>query len=143
MSPPNWGIAPCEIHVFVYPDVHLALKALLQGATTIQAQRLERGSAELLNEHLFFRGQSEVTQRLLPTRLRGPWRQPAARQRFSAGAPLKVKFRRVDFPSAAFDSGSEDPRNPWGDWFERVEPMRSIEDSMTELPEDELQRREA
>lgn len=143
MSPPNWGIVPFEIHVFVYPNVHVALQALLQAATTIQAQRLERGSAELLNEHLFFRGHSEVTQRLLPTRLRGPWRQPAARERFSVGAPPKVEFRGVEFPSAAFDSGGEDPRNHWGDWFERVEPMRRIEDSMTELPEDELHRRDA
>jgi hypothetical protein len=143
MSPPNWGIVPFDIHVFVYPNVHVALQALLQAATTIQAQRLERGSAELLTGYLFFRGHSEVTQRLLPTRLRGPWREPATRERFSVGAPPKVEFHGIEFPSAAFDSGGEDPRNHWGDWFERVEPMREIEDSMTELEEDELHRRDA
>lgn len=138
MSPPNWGIVPFEIHVFVYANVRVALQALVQAATTIQAQRVERGSAELLSDHLLFRGHSEVTQRLLPTRLRGPWCPPAARQRFSVAAPPKIRFHGVEFPSAAYDSAGENPRYQWGDWFERVKPMRSIEDSLAEVSEDEL-----
>lgn len=143
MSPPNWGIVPFDIHVFVYRDVRVALQALMQAATTIQAQRLESGIASLLADHLYFRGQSEVTQRLLPTRLRGPRRQSEPRQRFRVDHPPKVKFRGVEFPSVAFESGGEDPRNHWGDWFERVEAMRSIEDSTAEVPDDELRRRDA
>lgn len=143
MSPPNWGIAPFEIHVFVYSNVRVALQALLQGATTLQAQRLERGSAELLNDHLLFRGHSEITQRLLPTRLRGLGHQSTVRQRFSIAAPPTVTFNGIEFPSAAFDSNGDDPRNHWGNWYERVEPMRSIEDSMAEVPDNELQRRDA
>src|SRR5258707_15032266 len=67
MSPPNWSIVAAELHVLVYSNVRTALQALLQAATTIQAQRLERRSAELLGEHLLFRGNADVTQRLLPT----------------------------------------------------------------------------
>lgn len=47
MSPPNWGIVPFSIEISVYPDVRVALKALVQATTTIQAQRLEEGTAEL------------------------------------------------------------------------------------------------
>jgi hypothetical protein len=124
MSPPNWGIAPFEIHVFVYSNVRIALQALLQAATTIQAQRLERGSAQLFNDHLFFRGQADVTHRILPTRLRGPWHEPPARQRFSTGA------------------STPEARDHWGEWYEDVEPSRQIEDSVSEI-ELELLRRDA
>jgi len=123
MSPPNWGIVAAEFHVFVYSNVRIALKALMQASTTIQAQRLERGSAELLSEHLLFRGNTDVTQRLLPTRLRGPWRQPDPRDRFGTGS-------------------SDESRKHWGDWYEDIEDMRLIEDSMAELPEEELRRRD-
>jgi hypothetical protein len=70
MSPPNWGIAPFEIHVFVYSNIRVALQVLLEVASMIRPQRLERGSSELFSGDLLFRGNSEVTQRLLPTRLR-------------------------------------------------------------------------
>lgn len=137
MSPPSWGLVPFNTKIFVYSDVHVALKALLQAATTIQAQRLERGAAELFNNHLFFRGHSDVTHRILPTRLRGPWHQSEPRQRFSVAAPPTVNFNGVEFPSEVYDSGAEDPRNQWGDWFEEVKPTRRIEDSLKEV-ENEL-----
>lgn len=143
MSPPNWGIVPFDIHVFVYRNVRVALQALMQAATTIQAKRLESGTASLFTDHLYFRGQSEVTQRLLPTRLRGPMGQPEPRQRSPVDDPPKTKLHGVEFPSVAFNSAGDDPRNHWGDWFERVEPMRSIEDSAAEVPPDELCQRDA
>lgn len=142
MSPPNWDIVPFETHVFVYASIGVALQALLQAATTIQAQRLECGAAQLLSDHLHFRGQADVTHRLLPTRLRGLAHPTAVRQRQSVAAPPKVTFHGVEFPSAVFESGAEDPRNHLGDWFERDESLRSIEDSMAELPDNELRRRD-
>lgn len=123
MSPPNWGIVAAEFHVFVYSNVRIALQSLLQAASTIQAQRLERGSAELLGEHLLFRGNADVTQRLLPTRLRGPWRQPGPRDR------IKME-------------GSAESRKHRGGWYENLEGIRDIEDSMMELPEAELRKRD-
>ena len=83
MSPPNWGIVQAKTHIFVYRDVKIAMQAMLQATTTIQAQRLEAGTAILLNDHLYFRGQPEITQRLLPSRLRAPWKPPMPRERYS------------------------------------------------------------
>ena len=142
MSPPNWDIVPFETKVPVYANIRIALQALMQAATTIQAQRLERGAVQLLSDHLLFRGQADVTYRLLPTRLRGPAHPPALRQRQSVAAPHKVTFNGVEFPSAVFESGAEDPRNHWGEWSERDEAFRSIEDSMAELHDNELRRRD-
>ena len=142
ISPPNWGIAPVDVHQFVYSNIYVAIEVLLQVAANIQAQQLEQGSAELFARHLLFRGHSEVTQRLLPTRLRGPWRQPALRKRFSVAAPPLVKIHGIDFPSVAFDPGGEAARAYWGDWFERVEPMRTIEDAMADVTQDDLDRRD-
>jgi hypothetical protein len=142
MSPPNWGIVPFSIEISVYPDVRVALKALMQATTTIQAQRLEEGTANLLTNHLLFRGHSDVTQRVLPTRLRGPRRSPAARQRHSVMDPPKVRFNGIELPSSAFDAGGNDPRDHWGDWFEKLR-MPSIDDSLADVREDELQHRDA
>jgi hypothetical protein len=142
MSPPNWGIVPFAIDVFVYQNVRVALQALLRAATTIHAQRLEEGTAELLTNNLLFRGQSEVTQRILPTRLRGPRRSPDVRKRFNVAAPPSVKFNGVEFPSNAFETDGDDPRNHWGDWFERVR-VPSIDDCLAELPNEELRSRDA
>ena len=47
MSPPNWGIVQAKTHIFVYRDVKIAMQAMLQATTTIQAQRLEAGTAIL------------------------------------------------------------------------------------------------
>ena len=60
-SPPNWGIASYDIHVFVYRNVHVALEVLLEVAGAIKAQRSERGIGDLLTGHLLFRGNSDVT----------------------------------------------------------------------------------
>jgi FRG domain. len=127
MSPPNWGIVPAQIHVFVYPTVRVALQALTLATTTIHAQRLQKGTAQLLSEHLLYRGQTEVTQRILPTRLRGAWSAPAPRQRY--GVP----------PAAP---GESDPREHFGDWYEEVRPSRSAERSMDGIPDAELRRRD-
>jgi len=150
MSPPNWGIAASDFHVLVYPSVRIALQALLQATTTIQAQRLEEGTAVLLGGHLLFRGHSDVTQRLIPTRLRARWKEPAERERIPIGSPRTVKFGDIELPEVAFrqvafDAGSADPRDEFGDWYERIEPWRSIEESLeevqAELPErDEIER---
>ena len=127
MSPPNWGIVASNIQIFVYRDVKTALRAMLQATTTIQAQRLEAGTSCLFNDYLYFRGQSDITQRLLPTRLRGLRREPMRRKRF-----------RVDEGPPG-----QDPRDQFGDWYERVEPMRVIEDSAADLPEEKLRQRDA
>jgi hypothetical protein len=144
MSPPNWGIVEPTIHIFVYRDVKLALQALLQAATTIQAQRLEAGTASLFSDYLYFRGQPEITQRLLPTRLRGPWRQPMPRERFRVDDPPTISFGGQEFPRRAFGGPpGKDPRDHFGDWYEEVEPMRAIEESAAELLEEELRQRDA
>jgi len=144
MSPPNWGIVGSNYHYFVYHDVRLALKAMLQATTTIQAQRLEAGTASLFSDHLHFRGQSEITQRLLPTRLRGHRRQPMPRQRFRVDDPPKITFGGQEFPRRTFSGPPGiDPKDHFGDWYEEVEPIRVVEDSATELTEEELRRRDA
>jgi hypothetical protein len=143
ISPPNWGIAPFNLHVFVYSDIRIALEVLHQVATTIQAQRLERGSAGLFTGHLLFRGNSEVTRRLVPSHLRGPWSQPPPRERFSVADPPMVKVHGMNLPSVSFDPGGADARLYWGDWFERVEPVRTIEDSMADVSQEDIYRRDA
>ena len=140
-SPPNWGIASSDIHIFVYPNIRVALEVLLEVANAIQAQQSHRG-AGFLTGHLLFRGNSDVTQRLLPTHLRGPWSQPPPRERFSVADPPMVMVHGVNLPSVSFDPGGADARLYWGDWFERVEPMRTIEDSMAEVSQEDIQRRD-
>jgi hypothetical protein len=48
-SPPNWGIAPFETHVLVYSNIRVAFQVLLEVASMIRSQRLERGSSELFS----------------------------------------------------------------------------------------------
>jgi hypothetical protein len=141
-SPPTWGIASYDIHVFVYPNIGVALEVLLEVAGAIKAQRSDRGTGDLLTGHLLFRGNSDVTQRLLPTHLRGPWSQPPPRERFSVADPPMVKIHGVNLPSVSFDPGGADARLYWGDWFERVEPMRTIEDSMADVSQEDIHRRD-
>jgi hypothetical protein len=134
MSPPNWDIVPPQTHVFVYRDVKLAMQAMLQAVTTIQAQRLEAGRASLFSDHLYFRGQTEITQRLLPSRLRGPWKPPEKRERFSVDNPPKIKFGGQEFPSRAFRGPpGQDPKDHYGDWYEEVRPMRVVADSAADV----------
>jgi len=142
MSPVNWGIVPANIDIFVYPNVRTAVRALVKNAHAIHARHLEEGTAELLGEHLLFRGQSEVTANLLPTRLRGPWTAPAPRQRYDVADPPKVKFNGIEFPSVAFSSGDVDPREIWGDWYEEVS-VRDVDEMLQEVPQEELARRDA
>lgn len=139
MSPPQWGIVPNNEHTFVYPNIRVALQALLQGANAMQAKLLESGVPEFLSDHLYFRGQSEITHRLLPSRLRGSRRETTARQRFRVDDPPKIVFNGVEFPSRAFNAPpGEDPRDHFGDWYEEVKPMRTVEASLAEVPDDEL-----
>ena len=141
-SPPNWGIASSDIHIFVYPNIRVALEVLLEVANAIQAQQSHRGPG-FLTGNLLFRGNSDVTQRLLPTHLRGLWSQPSPRERFSVADPPMVMVHGVNLPSVSFEPGGADARLYWGDWFERVEPMRTIEDSMAEVSQEDIQRRDA
>lgn len=134
MSPANWDIVDSNTHIFVYRDVKLALQAMLQATTTIQAQRLEAGTASLFTDHLYFRGQPEVTWRLLPSRLRGPRREPMPRKRFRVDDPPKIIFGGQEFPTHAFSGPlGIDPRDHFGDWYEEVKPTRVVEDSAAEL----------
>lgn len=127
LSPANFGIVAAQIHVFVYPTVQVALQALTLATTTIHAQRLQKGTARLLSEHLLYRGQAEVSQRILPTRLRGPWSPPVSRQRYAVPAP---------------PPGEQDAREHFGNWFEEVRPPRSTERSMDAIPDAELGQRD-
>jgi hypothetical protein len=134
MSPGNWGIAASEFHVFVYRDVKLALKAMLQATATIHAQRLEAGTADLFSDYLYYRGQSEITQRLLPTRLRSPWKKPEPRQRFSVDNPPTIKFGTLELPSKNFRGPPGiDPKEHFGDWYEELKPMRVNEAAVLEI----------
>jgi hypothetical protein len=142
-SPPNWGIASYDVHVFVYSNIANALEVLLEVAGAMKAQRSDRGTKNLLTGDLLFRGNSDVTQRLLPTQLRGRWRQPPPRERFSVADPPMVKVHGVNLPSVSFDPGGADARLYWGNWFERVEPMRTVEDSMAEVSQEDIHRRDA
>jgi hypothetical protein len=54
-----------------------------------------------------------------------------------------VKVHGVNLPSVAFDPGGGDARLYWGDWFERVEPMRTIEASMAEVSQEHIHGRDA
>lgn len=109
MSPPNFGIVPSSFHVFVYRDIKIALQALMQAATTIKAQCLRHGDINLFSDDLYYRGQMEITDRLLPTRLRGQKREEP-RQRFSLTNSAKVSFNGVAFHSKNFNvSDGKDP----------------------------------
>jgi len=144
MSPPNWGIVPSDFHVFVYRDIKVALKALMQAAITIKAQRVESGTADLFSDDLYFRGQTEITERLLPSRLRGQKHEPEPRQRFSVDNPPKIIFNGVEFPSISFSGpDGKDPKEHFGDWYEKIEPMRMIEDSLAEVPDTLLNQRDS
>src|SRR5947199_9231642 len=54
-----------------------------------------------------------------------------------------VMVHVVNLPSVSFEPGGADARLYWGDWFERVEPMRTIEDSMAEVSQEDIQHRNA
>ena len=123
MSPMNWGIVPADFHYFVYRDIRLALQAMQQVVTTLHLQLLEKGSAALLSDHVVYRGHHEVTDSLLPTRLRGKRQPPAPRMRYS-----------VD--------GSEEARRHFGDWYEKVLGKRKVEDNLKEVSKVELGRRD-
>src|SRR5882757_484818 len=144
MSPPNWGIVQSNTHIFVYRDVKLALKAMLQATTTIQAQRLEAGHASLLSDYIYFRGQPEITYRLLPTRFRGKPKQIQPRERFSVADPPKIVFNGQEFPSRSFSGPpGQDPTDHFGDWYEEVKPTRVVEDLAAELDDQESKRCDA
>ena len=125
MSPGNWGMVPFELHFYVYRDVKVALQALLQSAATIQAQNLEAGKASLFTDNIYFRGHTDVTHRLLPTRLRTASTESGPRQRFAVpGGPP-----------------GQDPREEYGDWSEEVEGMRSASKTVANLTDEELRKR--
>lgn len=123
MSPMNWGLAPFNVHYFVYRDVREAMQAMLQAVTTIHAQRLEAQTASLFDEYIHYRGQADVTHRLLPTRLRGKSREQPPRQRY------------------AVPEG--EARNHFGDWYDKIEGRRTIEETAEDLPPDVLSERDA
>ena len=120
-------MVPFELHFYVYRDVKVALQALLQSAATIQAQNLEAGKASLFTDNIYFRGHTDVTHRLLPTRLRTVSTESGPRQRFAVpGGPP-----------------GQDPREEYGDWSEEVEGMRSASKTVANLTDEELRKRDA
>ena len=144
MSPFNWGIVAPQFHVFVYPDVRVALQALLQSATRLHAERLANGTARLFSDHIFYRGQSNIAHRLLPSRLRGTEPPAPPPQRFRVDAPPTIMFNGVELPARSFGAPpGQDPREHLGDWYEDLNPTREIEDSLAALSEVELKKRDA
>ena len=123
VSPMTWDLAPFNVHFFVYRDVREAMKAMLQAVTTIHAQRLEANTASLFDEFIHYRGQADIAHRLLPTRLRGKYREASPRQRW------------------AVPEG--EARNHFGDWYEEMEGTRRIDESAQDLPRALLSERDA
>jgi hypothetical protein len=54
-----------------------------------------------------------------------------------------VKIHGANLPSVSFDPGGADARLYWGNWFECVEPTRTVEDSMAEVSQEDIHRRDA
>lgn len=77
----------------------------------------------LTGETIFYRGQTEITQRIWPTRLRGPKLPAAPRFRYPVGAPPEVTEHE-------------------GNWFEQDPEFRSHEKPVEYLLKGELQVRE-
>jgi hypothetical protein len=123
LSPANWGIVWADIEILVYANVRVALQALLQSATTIHAQRLEKGAAALMSDHIYYRGHTDLTHRLLPTRLR-----PA-------------HHTREEWQRWSLLDQSDEVREKQGDWIQEMKPRRSSEALLSNLPAEELCRR--
>lgn len=130
MSPPLYDLVPFNVHVYVYRDVTVAMRAMQYWVERIWAKQAAQDTQRLaglpFQERLFFRGQPEITQRLLPTRLRGPKAGAARRQRFSYDTPAehRAEIRRRE-----------------GDWIEQDEEFRSMEDLLEHLSAEEMDRR--
>ncbi len=79
----------------------------------------------LTGETIFYRGQTDITHRILPTRLRGPKLPAAPRFRYPVPAPPDV------------------PEHEEGNWFEQDPEFRSHEKLVEYLLKGELQDRDA
>jgi hypothetical protein len=139
MQPVFWDLAPHSVHTYVYRDVETALTATRYWTSKIASQRPPEVSAVLrdLPVTIFYRGQSEFTHRLLPTRLRGPRRQVLQRVR----VPLTVSPRTtrglsglpqvVRIPDRLYAVPAEiieEVRRVQGSWAESDPTMRNVDD---------------
>lgn len=115
MSPPTWDLAPFNTHVYVYKNIHVALEAMAFFMGVFRKKWARELPDRLVGETIFYRGQSEITQRLLPTRFRGPRVSPAPRTRHDIGA-------------------SQEVREHEGDWIEQCHDSRSVDKSLIDLP---------
>lgn len=122
MSPPAFNLVAFRMHVYVYASATDAVAALLYWNDRIKQKRFDEGSAIMTGDSTFFRGQTEITHRLLPTRLRER----------NVGAPPRMRHW-IDPPEA---------RTEWGDWHEEDPIYRKIEDSLAALPPAEIEERE-
>jgi hypothetical protein len=120
MSPAQYGLVPHNVHVFVYPRAELALEALSYWVEKIWAKRASLGRSAASPFPIFFRGQSDISGRLLPTLLRGEG--PAPPQ------PERPRYATVD-PAAP---DADKVKEQYGQWFE-VEQVRSADDLMVRI----------
>ena len=122
MSPAQWGLVPFNYDVPVYRDVTGALDAMTYWVEHIWARRATspgRSHAQL-PFRILFRGHTEITNRLLPTLLRGPGPWPAAKPR--------QRYRPDVDPSVA-----EEVRRHYGDWMESDPELRSADPLVARL----------
>ena len=120
-SPFQWGLAPLNYHVYVYRDVAAALSAIDHWVDRIWKKReAEAGTARAgVPLKILYRGQSEISLRLLPTLLRGPGPVPV---------PERPRYRVESQPG-----GTEEARQQFGDWFEEDPDFRSADSLLDRL----------
>jgi hypothetical protein len=114
MSPVTWGIVHFDLNVSVYKnvvDALIALKRSFRDSRRAQPHEESGGFSSL-----FFRGQPDVSFRLLPTRLRGN----------GPRALLGPKYAPSIAPDTPPDVRAEIKRLQ-GTWYRKEEGMRSME----------------
>lgn len=117
----QYDLVPLAVDVLVYPQVELALDALSYWVEKIWAKRASSGrSAEPLFP-IFFRGQSDIGARLLPTLMRG--------QRPAPTPPERPRYATVD----RADPNAEKIIEQYGQWMEVCRPSRRADELMVRL----------
>lgn len=120
VSPMQYSLVPLGVDVLVYPRVELALEALSYWVEKIWAKRASSGRSAAPPFPIFFRGQSDIGARLLPTLLRG--QGPAPPQ------PERPRYATVDPAAPDADKIYEQ----YGEWFE-TEQVHSADELMVRI----------
>lgn len=112
MSPAQWGLVPLSVHTYVYRDITAAIAALDYWVQRIWSKRASDGEAPPteLPFRILYRGESDISTRLLPSLLSGPRPKPDQPERYRYAI-----------------EGSDAVRNENGDWFEKDPEFRSAD----------------